>query len=244
MIIHVVGKEQTEYFKVVFKALEQTLPESKGKECHLPGGFLQLKEGKMSSRTGNVVLAEALLDDVQEAVRKIMKDHDVPKKNQVVKVVADAAVKYAILRNQGSADVLFDMKESVSLSGDSGPYLLYIVARIKSIMRKYQITNPKLQTNIKLQIPKKIEPAEKQILLHIARFPEATQEAAQKYDPSRIAHYLFDLAQTFNAFYHDCPVLQAENDAVRDFRLHLISATATVMTKGLFLLGIKTVDEM
>ena len=243
-IIHVVGKEQTEYFKVVFKALEATLPKSKGKEYHLPGGFLQLKEGKMSSRTGNVVLAETLLDDARQAVIEIMKEHEVAKREEVVNAVSDATVKYAILKNHVSADMLFDMKESVSLSGDSGPYLLYIVARIKSILRKLQIPNNKLQGKAKLQIPKKIEFSEKQLLLVLARFPEATEEAAREYDPSRIAHYLFNLAQTFNAFYHDCPVLQAEDVAVRAFRLHLISATAAVMSKGLFLLGIKTVEEM
>ena len=243
-IIHVVGKEQTEYFKVVFKAIEFTLPESKGKEYHLPGGFLQLKEGKMSSRTGNVVLAESLLDDARQAVIEIMKEHEVAKRDEVVNAVSDATVKYAILKNHVSADMLFDMKESVSLSGDSGPYLLYIVARIKSILRKSQITNNKLQTNAKSQLPKSVEPAEKQLLLTLARFPEVTEEAAQSYDPSRIAHYVFDLAQTFNAFYHDCPVLQAEDAAVRDFRLHLISTTAAIMSKGLFLLGMKTVEEM
>ncbi|MDO8505279.1 MAG: arginine--tRNA ligase [bacterium] len=244
MIVHVVGKEQTEYFKVVFKALEYTLPKSKGKEFHLPGGFLQLKGDKMSSRTGNVILGEQLLDEARESVKEIMKNHEVPNRTNVEQVVSDAAVKYSILRNHVSADILFDMKESVSLSGDSGPYLLYIVARIKSIIRKSQIANSKLQTSTKAKIPKKIETSEKQLLLALARFPETTMEAAQSYDPSRIAHYLFALAQGFNEFYQKCPVLQAEDPAVRKFRLHLISATATVMTKGLFLLGIKTVEEM
>lgn len=244
MIIHVVGKEQTEYFKVVFKAIEFTLPESKGKEYHLPGGFLQLKEGKMSSRTGNVVLAEQLLDDAEVAVKEIMKDHEVPDRAHVEHVVSDAAVKYSILRNHVSADTLFDIKESVTLSGDSGPYLLYIVARIKSILRKCRMQNAEVRMREKLKIPKKIELAEKQLLLVLARFPEATKEAAQSYDPSRIAHYLFDLAQTFNTFYNQCPVLQAEDPEVRAFRLQLIEAVAIVMTKGLFLLGIKTVEEM
>lgn len=253
MIIHVVGKEQTEYFKVVFKALEFTLPESKGKEYHLPGGFLQLKVGKMSSRTGNVILGEQLLDEAQAAVKEIMnpslregrgEDHEVPDRVHVEQVVSDAAVKYSILRNHVSADTLFDMKESVSLSGDSGPYLLYIVARINSIIRKSKIINYKLQTKFKLQIPKKIVSTERQLLLALTRLPEITAEAAEGYDPSRIAHYLFDLAQNFNAFYHDCPVLQAEDTEVGAFRLQLISVVAAVMTKGLFLLGIKTVEEM
>ena len=89
-----------------------------------------------------------------------------------------------------------------------------------------------------------ISPSEHQLILSLARFPEATAEAAQTYDPSRIAHYLFNLAQTFNTFYNECPVLQAEDKNVRAFRLELIATVATVMTKGLFFLGIKTVEEM
>ncbi len=258
-IIHVVGKEQTEYFKVVFKAIEYTLLESKGKEHHLPGGFLQLKEGKMSSRTGNVVLAEALLDDARQAVIEIMKEHEVAKREEVVNAVSDATVKYAILKNHVSADMLFDMKESVSLSGDSGPYLLYIVARIKSILRKANAggvilsggqgpkskdLTPRSRNGVRFLASLEMTSSERSLILTLARFPDATEEAAREYDPSRIAHYLFDLAQTFNAFYHDCPVLQAEDAAVREFRLHLIGAVATVMSKGLFLLGIKTVEEM
>lgn len=244
MIVHVVGKEQTEYFKVVFKAIEFTLPESKGKEFHLPGGFLQLKEGKMSSRTGNVILGEQLLDDARDAVKEIMKDHEVPDRAHVEQVVSNAAVKYSILRNHVSADTLFDMKESVTLSGDSGPYLLYIVARIKSILRKSETLNSKLEINSKLKTPKDINFSEKQLLLTLARFPEVAKEAAQEYDPSRIAHYLFSLAQTFNTFYNECPVLKAEDPEVRDFRLRIITAVASVMSKGLSLLAIKTVEEM
>ena len=243
MIVHVVGKEQTEYFKVVFKALEFTLPKSKGKEFHLPGGFLQLKEGKMSSRTGNVVLAETLLNEVHAAIAKIMENHPIKNPQRTIDAISDAAVKYAILKNHVSADTLFDIKESVSIAGDSGPYLLYIVARIKSILRKSQITNNKLQKKSKLKIPKEIAAPEKQLVLKIARFPEVTAEAAKTYDPYHITHYLFDLAQTFNVFYNECPVIQSEKE-IKRFRLALIQAVLLVMTRGLALLGIKTVEEM
>ncbi|MBI4135540.1 arginine--tRNA ligase [Candidatus Uhrbacteria bacterium] len=244
MIIHVVGKEQTEYFKVVFKALEYTLPNSKGREFHLPGGFLQLKEGKMSSRTGNVVLAEQLLDDAEIAVKEIMKNHEVQNRKEVIKIVADAAVKYAILRNHVSADTLFDMKESVSLSGDSGPYLLYIVARIKSILRKAKGLEHRAKNSTLYALRSTpISASEHSLIMSLARFPEVNQEAAAQCDPSRVAHYLFSLAQTFNAFYNECPVLQAEGE-VKKFRLFLIQAVLLVMTQGLSLLGIETVEEM
>ena len=153
-IIHVVGKEQAEYFKVVFKAIGEIWPGREEKEFHLPGGFLQLKEGKMSSRTGNVVLAEALLQEAKDAVSEIMKDRELPDKEEAIEKVALAAVKYGILKVGVTDDVAFDLKTSVSVEGDSGPYLLYIVARIRSIMRKFQDPNNRFQINLTHQISK------------------------------------------------------------------------------------------
>jgi len=248
-IIHVVGKEQVEYFKVVFKAIAEIWPARANKEFHLPGGFLQLKDGKMSSRTGTVVRAEDLLNQARTAVLAIMADRDLAKKDEVVEKVAVAAVKYAILKVSVSDDVAFDLKRSVSLEGDSGPYLLYIVARIKSILKKTQKhknTKTQKHKNTKTQKHKNTKTFtsyEKQLLLQLASFPEITSQAAASLDPSKIAHYLFHLAQTFNAFYHECPVLEAA-PAVKEFRLRLIQKVALVMTAGLALLGIETAEEM
>lgn len=238
-VVHIVGKEQTEYFKVVFTAMSQIWPDRASKEFHLPGGFLQLKEGKMSSRTGNVVLAEDLLNQAKEAVAEIMKDRELGNKETVIEKVAIAAVKYAILKVNVSDDVAFDLKTSVNIDGDSGPYLLYIVARINSILKK---ATDKVDKKIK--IPEVITPTEKQLVLTLAKFPTITTDAAENLDPSLVAHYVLELAQTFNTFYHDCPVLQTDDVVIRAFRLHLIERVAQVMTSGLALLGIETVEEM
>ena len=136
-----------------------------------------------------------------------------------------------------SKDVSFDMEESVSTSGESGPYLQYIVARIKSIIRKAEIKNTKLK------IQNSTEPEEKELLLKLAEYPEVTKASFENYDPSKIAHYLFDLAQSFNRFYNEAPVLKAEGET-KVFRLHLIKAVEQVMARGLYLLGIETVEEM
>lgn len=239
-IIHVVGKEQTDYFKVVFKALEQTLPESKGKEYHLNYGWVDLKDGKMSSRTGNVVLGEWLLDEVEQKVRDVIADRELQNKDEVVQKIGLAATKYAFLKTHVHNDIKFDLNESVRLEGDSGPYLLYIIARIKSIVKKSQITNNKNQTNYNLQITH----VEKQLLLKLAQYPKVTQLAVEQYDPSKIAQYLFDIAQAFNSFYAQCPVLDVEDKQVELFRLALIKKVETVMVLGLSLLGIESVDEM
>jgi arginyl-tRNA synthetase len=239
-IIHVVGKEQTEYFKVVFKALEFVLPESKGKGYHLVGGYLQLKgQKKMSSRTGNVISGDELLDRVEARVHEIMWESAVTDKENVVCKVTNAVLKYAMLKSDVSKDVAFDMEASVSTSGDSGPYLLYIVARINSILTKAKSEKRKAKKNI----PDHLEKEEKELVLALANFPEKTKEALIAYDPSVIAKYIFDLAQLFNRFYEHCPVLQAEAES-RAFRLRLLGATERVMTAGLALLGIESVDEM
>lgn len=236
-IFHVVGKEQTEYFKVVFKAIESVFPKSAGVENHLVYGWVSLKEGKMSSRAGNVILGEWLLDEVKKKVSEVMKGHDMMDRDNVEEKVAVAAVKYAFLRTGAQNDIIFSINESISLTGDSGPYLLYIVARIKSIFRKF---DKKLQ---KIIVPEKIEPAEKKLLNCLSGFVEAAEKASIEKDPSKIAHYLLELAQDFNNFYALCPILKAE-EKISQFRLHLAKAVETTMIQGLYLLGIEAVEEM
>lgn len=236
-IFHVVAKEQTEYFKVLFKALEYILPKSKDKEKHLIYGWVSLKEGKMSSRTGNVVLGEWLLDKVKEKINEIVADHEIKNKKEVAEKVAVAAVKYSYLRTSAVNDIVFSIDESVSLIGDSGPYLLYIVARINSILRQADKVKKINFTDLT------VDPAEHKLLLSISQFVDKAQQATKDNDPSVVAHYLLQLAQDFNNFYNICPVLKAPEQE-RDFRLHLITITKNVMVRGLYLLGIETVSEM
>ena len=241
-VIHVVGKEQTGYFQVVFRALELLMPKTKGREHHLIGGYLQLKgNAKMSSRTGNVITGDALLFSVEEKIRSIMQESDKESDDELIHAVTSAALKYAMLKSDVTKDTSFDFEESVSTSGDSGPYLLYIVARINSILEKVQDTDGKQSQIFDFQSP--ISAEEKQLLLLLARYPEVTKQAVDSYDPSYIARYTFDLAQGFNAFYANCQVIGAE-DEVREFRIALIRSVKDVMTKGLHLLGIETVEKM
>jgi len=236
-VVHVVGKEQKGYFEVTFKALEEIVTESKGKETHLIGGYLQLKGGKkMSSRTGSVIAGDELLAMVEEKIAEIMKESEVGNKEETARKVTVAVLKYAMLKADVSQDVGFDMEESVSTSGDSGPYLLYIVARIKSILKK-------VNTAGGAEPPEHIAPEEKKLLLALATYPEATAAAHAELDPSIVAKYLFDLAQTFNGFYAKCPIVKAE-EAEKEFRVQLIRAVEQVMTRGLWILGIETVEEM
>ncbi len=246
-IYHVVAREQSDYFKVIFKAQEFTLPASQGKQHHLVYGWVSLKDGKMSSRTGKVVLGEWLLDEVKKNILKIMDKSDVKNKVDVAEKVAISAVKYSFLKTGIANDMQFDMAESISTTGDSGPYLLYIVARIKSILKKSKVMPLGHQCFLKSQKSKvvidKIALEEKELLIKLSEFDEVTSLSAQSLDPSKIARYLFELAQAFNSFYENCPVLKSDADAI-DFRLFLIEKVEKIMSRGLYLLGIETVDAM
>ncbi len=237
-VIHVVGKEQTEYFKVVFAAMAEVLPETAGKEYHLIGGYLQLKgEQKMSSRLGNIITGDALLLAVQNRVREIMSENNENINEEVLEKVSTAALKYAMLKSDVTQDVSFDMETSVNTAGDSGPYLLYIIARVNSIIQKNN------QKSSKFQVPSNIHPSEKALLLSLVQYPDITKKAVESLDPSKIARYLFTLSQDFNTFYHDCPVIKAE-EKIKAFRLGLIEKVLIVMEHGLNLLGIESVEEM
>ena len=239
-LIHVVGKEQSEYFRVLFAAMKVMGVPGGEKESHLAGGFLQLKgDQKMSSRKGNVITGDALLSLVETRVGEIMGGRDVLEKEVVVRRVSVAALNYAMLRSGVSDDIAFDLEQSIAVEGDSGPYLLYIVARINSILKKSKIISHKSKINV----PTEIVSEEKQLLLALAEFPEAAKQAAETLDPSYVAHYLFGLAQAFNTFYQRCQVLQVD-ETLQAFRLDVVRAVAQTMTRGLYLLGIETVEEM
>ncbi len=244
-IYHVIGPEQSDYLKVLFKALEYTLPESTGKEFHIPYGWVDLKGMKMSSRTGDVVTAEDLIKEVKIHIREHMESSEVKaklspeEKEEVIEKVSMGAVKYAFLKTGRVNNITFDMQESVSTSGDSGPYLLYIVARFKSILAK----NTSGTNGRNITISEVLEPSERSLVMKLGEFDHAIHEAIETRDPSKIAQYQFELSQTANQFYHECPVLGAE-EAVRGFRLALIEKTVHTMEVGFDLLGITTVEHM
>ncbi|KKW42955.1 MAG: Arginine-tRNA ligase [Candidatus Magasanikbacteria bacterium GW2011_GWA2_56_11] len=239
-IIHITGREQADYFRVVFAAIARVFPETAEREEHLTYGWVRLKHGKMSSRTGQVVLAEWLLDEIEGKIAAIMAGGAIEDRSETVAKIGRSAVKYALLKTDIGNDIAFDLDESVRTVGDSGPYLLYIVARVKSVLKK---AGPGESYQTAALLPEAIHPAEKQLVLKLADFPEVASAAAQEFNPSLVAAYLFRLAQAFNAFYQDCPILSAAAEQ-RGFRLELCSAVGLVMERGLNLLGIDVVEEM
>jgi arginyl-tRNA synthetase len=258
LIIHVVAPEQTGYFAVLFKALAQIFPKMADKEYHLKYGWVRLKEGKMSSRTGQVVLGEWLLDEVKKRILTIMAQTQVQQKDirprftsaktklAIAEKVAVGAVKYAFLKQGIAKDFVFDFEESIALEGNSGPYLMYTYARLRSVLAKAQT---KIQNLQKLRLHSlKINPEELAVLRTLGRFPELVLTTAQELAPNLLCHYLYELAQKFNLFYNQHRIIESKKEPlakpVSQFRLVLTAATAQVLQNGLNLLGISTVARM
>ncbi len=226
--IVITGNEQSEYFKVMLAALKEINPELADKTVHLSHGFLALTSGKMSSRTGDIYTAKTLLDDVKTEVAAHYPDSEV--KNDVFL----AAIRYTFLKQRLGADIIFDVKESVSLEGNSGPYIQYAHARARSILDKADKAGKKIAPELKIdQIP--LEDAERYLAMKISEFPEIVERSSEDYMPHHICTYLYELAQEFNRFYEHNRVI----DDTRMFtRLHLVKVYAEVLHNGLKLLNI------
>ncbi|HSX19074.1 MAG TPA: arginine--tRNA ligase [Candidatus Saccharimonadales bacterium] len=232
LIIHTVAPEQTDYFKVIFKAMEFLLPQTKGKELHLAYGWVRLKEGKMSSRKGEVITGEWLLDEAKNKIKEQFVDVG----DDVAEQVAVGAVKYSFLKMSLGQDLVFDINEAVNLNGNSGPYLQYTHARCVSVLAKnHGIVKP---NNLDSMLPE-----ENALLGALGHFEEVVLDAAVSYSPNLVANFLFDVAQKFNGFYNKLPILKAA-EPEQAKRLFLTRATADVLKKGLYLLGIFAPEKM
>lgn len=239
--IHVVGSEQEGYFQVVFKALELIDPKRfVGKQYHLPTGIIQLKGRKMSSRTGDVLTYNQLIDEVKESVGKLFTNKQLPKDEmkKATEDVALGAIKYSVLKGGTRQNVVFDMEKSISLQGDSGPYIQYTYVRTQSILSKSKATGLLLSLDY---TPAK---EELELLRYILGFADTVAEAAKNYAPNVIAEYLYELAKSFNAFYQKYRIVDAKIQEEKDFRLILTSAVGQTLAKGLNLLGIAAPERM
>lgn len=215
----VTGNEIKEYFKVMLSALGQIYPELAKMTKHITHGMLRLPEGKMSSRTGNVITAGSLIEEVKEKVKG--DEH-----------VAIGAIKYMILRQSLGNDIIFDFEKSVSTEGDSGVYLQYAHARANSLFEK---AGKKGSVDGESGETREIEK-----LLY--RFPEIIERAGAEYAPNYITTYLTELASSFNNFYAHEPVLEESPESA--YRLAIVEAFKIVMRNGLSVLGISAPERM
>ncbi len=242
--IMITGNEIDEYFRVLLKALSMIEPEIAAKMRHISHGMVRLPEGKMSSRTGNVITGEWLLNEaVSRATEKIKEAKaeggklSEGEKESVSEMVGVGAVKWGLLRSGIGKDVEFSFDESVSFEGNSGPYLQYTYVRTRSVLEKAGDLTQFSESKIPLSAE------ERSLLVLLSQYSDTVLEAAERYSPNTIATYLFEVAQLYNLFYQKHPILKEEGD-VRAFRLKLTEKVGKTLQAGLSLLGIKTPDKM
>ena len=230
--IVITANEQNAHFDVGLKALEFVYPELAEKTRHVSHGLLKLPSGKMSSRTGTIVPAVKLIDDVK--VRALEKMHE--KDETIAEQIAISAIKFSILKQAPGRDVIFDMEQSVSFEGDSGPYLQYTYVRTKSLLEKAQAEGVKPKVK---DAPEGVTTVEK--LLY--RFPEVIERAARDYAPQLVTHYLLELAGAFNSFYAQEKIVDAQ-DQHSPYKLALTEAVGVTLKNGLWVLGIEVPERM
>lgn len=236
---YVVDSRQSLYFKQLFKTLE--LMNFRKEMAHIPYEFVTLKDGAMSSRSGNAVLFEDLEEKIFERAREETKkrhpDWSAKEIGRISRRLAFSAMKYGMLSYGNNSPIVFDMVRSLELAGNTGPYLQYTHTRIASILKK-----AKAKGELTASIPE-TEKEERELLLELSRFPKIIEDAAMRFDPSHLSNYLFGLSQAFSLFYETVPVLKSESEK-REFRLALVRAVKQVMSAGLNLLGIPPLEKM
>jgi arginyl-tRNA synthetase len=236
--IMVTASEQMDYMRVVAKAIMLIHPDFENRMKHITHGMMRFVGGKMSSRKGNVITGESLLQDARSAILEKIKDRDIPltEEEKIATAVGVAAVKYSILKQSIGGDIIYDFEKSISFEGDSGPYLQYSYARANSILEKAQKENILPDFEV---LPDEIFEVEK--LLY--RFPEIVFRSATEYEPHYITNYLIEVARAYNSFYGNMIIVN-KKDKTSPYKVALTYAFAFIMKTGLHLLGIQAPEKM
>ena len=246
-LIYVVGNEQNYHFQVLKLILKKLGFDWSDNIYHLSYGMVELPEGKMKSREGTVVDADDLLEKMYNTAKETslelgkLDDMSEAEQDELFRMLSLGALKYFIIKVDPRKTMLFDPKESIDFNGNTGPFIQYTHARIKSILRKAQaqgIDWTSVSENVELN------PKEVRIIKILNNFPNKIAEAGEAHSPAIVANYAYELAKEFNQYYHDTPILREENKAVLAFRLQLIELIARVLTKAMDILGIKLPERM
>ncbi len=230
--IMITANDIVEYMKVVQEVIKTFSPEIFERSEHITHGIVKLAGGqKMSSRKGNVLLAQEVINAAREANKLATGKED---ENVVL-----GAIKYAFLKNRVGGDVIYDPAESVSLVGNSGPYLQYAHARANSILRKSEIQSVGQRTNFETSLI--LEPGERSLVRKLTEYTEVVNRAVDELAPHHVCSYIFELAQAFNRFYETNKVIGGDRE---ELRLTLVSQYAEILKNGLNILGIKAPESM
>lgn len=235
--IVITANEQMDYMKVVSKALSLIHPDYEARMKHITHGMMRLESGKMSSRKGNVVTGESLLNETIDLIKEKVKDREWEdeQKEIVSKQVGVSALKYSILKQSIGGNIIFDFEKSISFEGDSGPYLQYSFARANSVIEKAKKENILPDPHLKGEIY--------EIEKVIYKFENVVQEASREFEPHYIANYLITLARSFNSFYAN-NIIANKSDENSQYKVAITYAFSFVMKTGLGLLGIEAPKKM
>ena len=245
-MIYVVGNEQNYHFQVLSLLLDR-LGFKWGKDLvHFSYGMVELPEGKMKSREGTVVDADDLMEEMVTSAREVSKELgkldgcSAEEADAISEIVGLGALKYFLLKVDPRKNMTFNPKESIDFNGNTGPFIQYTYARIRSVLRKAA------EAGYAMSDYSTVEPNEKEISLiqRLADFPSVVAEAGKTYSPALIANYVYDLVKEYNQFYHDFSILREENNETKQFRLVLSANVAKIIKSGMALLGIEVPERM
>jgi arginyl-tRNA synthetase len=247
-MIYVVGNEQNYHFQVLSVLLDK-LGFDWGKGLHhFSYGMVELPQGKMKSREGTVVDADDLIAEMIEVARKTSEElgklegYSEAELAETYKTIALGALKYFMLKVDPKKSMLFNPEESIDFNGNTGPFIQYTYARIRSVIRKAEANGIQLAKKFDANI--EISDKEQELIKSLSLFPAAVKEAGDAYSPAIIANYIYSLVKEFNQFYHDHSILGEQDEAIRNFRLVLSQTIANVVKSGMNLLGIKVPERM
>ena len=247
-MIYVVGNEQNYHFQVLSILLDR-LGFKWGKELvHFSYGMVELPNGKMKSREGTVVDADDLMEEMVSAARRTSEelgkfaDMTENERNEIARIVGMGALKYFILKVDARKNMLFNPEESIDFNGNTGPFIQYTYARIRSIMRKAEAEGIVLPSVLPDTLP--LNEKEVQLIQKLNSFETVVEQAGKDYSPSGIANYCYELTKDFNQFYHDYSILNAESTEAKTLRLALAKNVAKTIKNGMQLLGIEVPERM
>ncbi len=246
-MIYVVGNEQNYHFQVLKLILGKLGYDWASHITHLSYGMVELPEGKMKSREGTVVDADELMDAMVETAREMsvqtgkLDDCSAEQADAISAMIGMGALKYFILKVDPRKTMLFDPRESIDFNGNTGPFIQYTHARIRSILRKAS------EAGLDCALPSAAIaylPAETTLMKQVLEFPEAVAQAGREFSPAVVGAYAYELAKSFNGYYHDHSILKESDPAVRAMRLALAAQVARVISKAMALLGIEVPERM
>ena len=244
-LIYVVGNEQDYHFKVLKLILGKLGFSWADKVYHLSYGMVELPNGKMKSREGTVVDADDLIDEMEQTAEEMSREHgkndELPADEQkhLYHILALGALKYFILKVDPTKNMLFNPAESIDFNGNTGPFIQYTHARIRSIVRKAEVASGQWSL-----ANGQMGDKERQVIKALHALPETVVAAASAYSPAMVANYAYDLAKAFNSFYQDTPILREENAQVRAFRVSLCNMVAIALKNTMNILGIEVPERM